>query len=72
MQVFDLRLDQSGSFARVVDLEVEGGDLESISTCIWVTWGLKILAAVRQIKTLNEIDSKRNLEHPVIVDIVSE
>jgi hypothetical protein len=72
VHVFDLRLDQSGSFARVVNLEVEGGDLESISTCIWVTRSLKILAAVRQIKTLNEIDSKRNSEHPVIVDIVSE
>ena len=72
MHVFDLRLDQSGSFARVVDLEVEGGDLESISTCIWVTRSLKIFAAVRQIKTLNEIDSKRNFEHPIIVYIVSE
>jgi hypothetical protein len=72
VHVFDLRLDQSSSFARVVNLEVEGGDLESIATHIWVTRSLKIFAAVRQIKTLNEIDSKRNLEHPVIVETVSE
>ena len=72
MHVFDQRLDQSGSFARVINLEFEGGDLESIATCIWITRSLKIFATVRQIKTLNEIDSKRNLEHPVIVDIVSE
>ena len=74
VHVFDLILnkDYFCFLAGVVYRKVEGGDLESISTGVWVAWSLKISTAVCQIEALNEVYCESDSEHPVVVRFVSK